>query len=108
MREDTFEEKMAKLTKYDHLAEIARLADEIRTHMDALPGVFNVRVNPAWWTNPTEVQFDRVAELVVAISPLSLTEITSTEFTNDGKRVHCSTTVRGIRLIACEKVEVTV
>lgn len=86
------------MTPHEHLAEIARLADEMRPHMEALPGAFSVTVNPTSWTSPLDVQLNETKD-VVALVPTATPYATTTD---DKPSRHCFVTVDGVRLSACD------
>jgi hypothetical protein len=55
------------MTPQEHLAEIARLADEMRPHIAGVSGAFVVTVNPASWEESVQVQLD--ASGILALAP---------------------------------------
>lgn len=92
------------MTTQEHLDEILRLADQMRPHIQAIPGAFNVRVSREEWFNCLEVHFNEASD-VIAIVP------TATTFNSVAGGTlwrHCRTKVGAVYLVSCEPIETEV
>jgi hypothetical protein len=87
------------MTPQEHLAEIARLADEMRPHMDAIGAVLIVRVFPAYYTSPIEVQLNKTKDVLALVPGACVSE-------NDNGEPyrHCRTQIGNITISGCEPI----
>lgn len=89
------------MTPQEHLSEIARLADEMRPHLEAIPGAFTTSINI---NGDLSVQFSPPT----AIDSLTSDATWWNQGEEDGMWRHCKAKVGNVTLCGCQLVEAEV